>query len=516
MSVRLEVKNLCKYYGKIKVLDDVNISINSGEILGLVGANGSGKSTLMNILFGNTKIDKSSGYEGTIYLDGDEFRSKNPKHAISKGVGLIHQEFMLIPDMSVNENIRLTRESTKNKSITGVKREYSQLDSRKNKEISQEVLQKLGVDMDTSCKVVNISVNGKQFIEIAREISREDLKLLLVDEPTAVLNEEDSKKLMIILKELADSGVSVIFSSHRLNEIKEISDQVVVLRDGQVVSTYYGEDIDVNKISFDMIGENLVIRNHDKIMASNDIILKVKDFHVEMPGEELRGLDLELKKREILGVSSLSGHGKLALGYGLMGMFPSKGSITYKGQDIDVHNVQKNIKNGMYLLVDDRKHLGLLMEHSVEENIIFTSLYLNKKSKGKELNAKAKTQIEMLDIKCQSGKQKVSDLSGGNQQKVCIARANLLKPELLIVQEPTRGVDIGAKEKILDMLMEMNRENGTTIIMISSEIEEMKRMCHRIAVVNEGKISEILTDDAKEIDFVRAYTKRVGDRNETN
>lgn len=513
----LQIKNLTKYFGQNRVLNSVNLSVKKGEIYGLVGANGSGKSTLMNILFGNAVIEETGGYSGEILFEGKPLQIRRTKDAVKHGIGMIHQEFMLIPEMSVAENIKLTREHTNTALSKVFGHDFSYIERRNDAEDAQKTMEQLGFHIDCSYLVKNISVNAKQFVEIAREVNKKEVKFLILDEPTAVLNQEDAEKLLQVMRELAKRGTSILFCTHRLQEICAVCDAVTVIRDGEVVSNYRGEEMSVRKLANDMIGYDVQTVERKKKQQNEEDILEFKSFAVDMPGEALGGMDLKVHKGEILGLTSLSGHGKLAPGYGVMGMFPSAGEVLYKGKRVDVAKTGDVIRDGIFLLPDDRKNMGLLLEHSIRENIVFSGFYgknsFQKKLFGnirvrdhKAVDDYVKQQIEYLEIKCENMSQKTKELSGGNQQKVCIARATAVEPEVLFIMEPTRGVDIGAKEKILDTLVKLNEEKGTTIIVSSSELEELKRISDRIVVFCEGKISKILPPQAAEEEFALAYT----------
>lgn len=513
----LEIRNLNKYFGNVQVLHDINLQIKKGEIHGIIGPNGSGKSTFMNILFGNSVIKHSGGYEGEIIVDGNTITMDSPQKAIKCGMGMIHQEFTLLPEMSVSENIKLTRENKVKSTEKILGKDLAYIDKQKNNEDAKSILQRLGFNINPNILIKNLSVNAMQFIEIAREIDNDKLKILFLDEPTAVLNEADSNKLMKVMRELADNGITIIFISHRLHEIKEICDRVTVLRDGHVVSRYKKEEMTLKKLTHSMIGYDVIKIKRENRKFKDDNILTMKNFSVNMPGEEVRGINLDVKTGEILGVTSLSGHGKLALGYGVMGLFPSEGAVIMEGENIDVNNIRGNINKGIFLIPDDRKKMGLLMEHSVEDNIIFSGLYGRNKFLKKSMrlfNIKDKEQIndtvekyiERLDIKCLDKHQKVMQLSGGNQQKICIARALCMNPKILFLLEPTRGVDIGAKEKILDMIIKVNEKNNMTVVVISSELEELKRISDRVAVLCEGRLSNILSPHSSDEEFTLAYT----------
>lgn len=524
----IDIKKLSKKYGNNYALKDVDLEINEGEIHGLIGANGSGKSTLMNILFGNPLISESGGYSGEISICGERRRINTPLASIKSGIGMIHQEFALIGDMNVAENIKITRENLLNYTEKLMGSELAYVNDYKDHEESKDILNKLGIDIDTYVKVLNLSTNMKQFIEIAREVSKNDLKLLMLDEPTAVLNKEDSDTLLKIIKDIAKKGTSIIFVSHRLEEITEICDRVTVLRDGEVVSRYKKLEFNIEKIAEDMIGHKVVKVYNEKKGLKEENILEFQNFSVHMPGERVKDINLTVKKGEILGITSLAGHGKLGLGYGIMGVHKTEGKVNYKGSNLSLDNSKEIIQKGIYMISDDRKNLGLLMDHSVRDNIVFTALQNNNrflkripvfnlsilnKKESKEYVEKC---IDDFNIKCSSLNQNVRELSGGNQQKVCIARAIALNPEVLFVAEPTRGVDVGAKERILDMLLKINDENNTTVVIASSELEELKRVCDRVVVMYEGKIFDILDPKISDNNFALALSGEGSYKNEKN
>ncbi|KAF1085153.1 Xylose import ATP-binding protein XylG [Sporotomaculum syntrophicum] len=509
----LEIINLSKNYYGIPALKNVNLTVKAGEIHGLVGANGSGKSTLMNILFGNRIIRETGGYQGQIYHRGHLLRLNNCAEAISLGIGMVHQEFALIPELTITENIKLGREITNKLTNRLFGHKYSFVDKKLNAQSAALILNKLGLDIDVGLKVRNLSTNIKQFVEMAREIGRQDLNFLLLDEPTATLNKDDAQLLLNVLLAMSRAGVAILFVSHRLEEIKQICDRVTVFRDGEVVSRYNQGEISTTNLARDMIGHTVTKAVAPTRTVSNNPAMIFKKFSVAMPGEEIRELDLTVYEGEILGITSLSGHGKLALGYGVMGLYPAAGEVIYGKQKLHRMDSRTNILKGIYVLPDDRQGLGILPEHSVADNIIFTgnqvknlfSLRLPRPFTGFLDQQKAHRYVTQLvhdfEIKCTAITQKIKELSGGNQQKVCIARALTVNPKLLFVAEPTRGIDISAKEKILQMLIETNRSQQTTIVMASSELDELKRICDRIAVLVEGRLFKILSPDASDVEF---------------
>lgn len=518
----LEIKELSKYYGSLKVLDNINLSVKRGEIHGLIGANGSGKSTLMNVLFGNSVIRESGGFSGELQIEGRKADIKTTRDAVEYGIGMIHQEFALIPDMTIAENIKLSRENTKQVLESFIGGRLAPVDKERDRRDAAKVLQRLGFEIDVSILAGSLSTNIKQFVEIAREVDKEGLKLLFLDEPTAVLNKSDSLKLMEVLKELSAEGTAIIFVSHRLDEVCSICDRITVLRDGAVVSCTERDKFSIVGLANDMIGYDVQKAVSRRKFTADKVLMSLRGFEVDMPGESISGIDMDIHKGEIVGVTSLSGHGKLALGYGIMGLYKTRGEVLYKGRMLEVSDIKETINSGIYFLPDDRRGAGLLLEHSVGENIVFSGFHIkNLFSKrvfrglsffdSKEGNAHIEKFIKRFEIKCSSQQQKVMELSGGNQQKVCISRALTMKPEILFISEPTRGVDIGAKEKLLEMLTEINIEEGTTLVIASSELEELTRICDRIVVLFEGRVFKILEPDADEIEFALAIS---GEENE--
>lgn len=483
--------------------------------MGVVGANGSGKTTLMNVLFGNSIISETGGYTGEIYIDGEKVEIPSSADAIRLGLGMVHQEFMLIPEMSVEENVTMGKEAS---SSLFHKKNHALgwLNQTKNQAFCKKTMESLGMDIPPKTPVKFLSITLRQFVEIAREISRNPLRLLLLDEPTAALNYEDSLLLLQTLRELAGRGVSILFCSHRLQEICRICDRVIVLRDGKQVDEYTGQEMRPDRMAKAMIGHTIRTVHKTASSSSGETILQFSDYQVAMPADELRGLNLSVLRGEILGISSLSGGGKSAVGYGLMGMFPSSGRVQFHGEEISSFSATKLMRQGILLLPDDRKQQGILADKSVTDNIVFTAFHagarFQKRAAGlffvkdkKAASTYASQMISRLQIKCSSPEQPSGELSGGNQQKVCIARTSAMNPEVLFVYEPTRGVDVEAKEKILELLVRMNKEEQTTIVMISSELDELVRVCDRIAVLCEGTLSAILPPDATEEAFGLAY-----------
>jgi simple sugar transport system ATP-binding protein len=510
----LSLKHVSKEYSGNRVLKDINIELKKGEIHALIGENGAGKSTLMNILFGMPVIHTTGGFEGKIEIDGQEANIKSPHDAMKYGIGMVHQEFMLIPGFTITENIKLNREITRQNPVSTVLgKRLESMDFKAMNEDARKALDTLDMNIDEFLPVAGLPVGHMQFIEIAREIDKTGIKILVFDEPTAVLAEAEAKNLLDAIRKLSQKGIGILFISHRLDEIVDVADKVTVLRDGEHVATKDIKDTNKFEIAQLMVGRKISIDRSESINknASDEIILNIKDLNVAMPGERVKGINLEVKKGEIVGIGGLAGQGKLGLANGLMGIYPSNGDVTFNGKALSLNDPESAIKSGLAFVSEDRKGIGLLLDESIELNIVFSAMqinndFLNKlgpfrfKDSGK-IRSHADKMIKDLDIRCTSPLQKVGRLSGGNQQKVCVARALTLNPTLLMVSEPTRGIDIGAKKLVLDLLKQLNTEYGMTIVMTSSELAELRAISDRIVIVCEGKVEGVLPPDAPDAEF---------------
>ena len=509
----LSLKHVSKEYSGNKVLKDINIELKKGEIHALIGENGAGKSTLMNILFGMSVIHTTGGFEGTIEIDGKEADIKSPHDAMDYGIGMVHQEFMLIPGFTIMENIKLNREITKANLVSSVfGKRLETLDIKHMNMDTRQALDTLDMNIEEYVQVAGLPVGHMQFIEIAREIDKTGLKILVFDEPTAVLAESEAANLLKAMKKLARKGIGILFISHRLDEIIDVADVVTVLRDGEHVTTKDVKDTNKYEIAQLMVGRSITIdreegRNKNIV---DETILDIRNLHVAMPGERVKGVDLNVKKGEIVGIGGLAGQGKLGIANGIMGIFPAKGEVEFKGKKSALNDPKSAIKSGLSFVSEDRKGVGLLLDESIESNIVFSAMQINneflinagplKLKDSAKIRDHANKMIKDLDIRCTSSMQRVGSLSGGNQQKVCVARALTLSPELLLVSEPTRGIDIGAKKLVLDLLKQLNNE-GMTIIMTSSELAELRSICDRILIICEGKVEGQLPPDAADAEF---------------
>lgn len=510
----LQFKNISKSFGENQVLKDITIDIKKGEIHGLVGENGAGKSTLMNILFGMPVIESTGGFEGEMILDGEVFDPKNPMEAMDMGIGMVHQEFMLIPGFSVTENIKLNRENTNPTMLSKVLGpKLEKLDTKRMRANSVEAIKKLDMDIDEYLPVAGLPVGYMQFVEIAREIDKTNLKLLILDEPTAVLTESESKMFLDVIQRLTDLGIAMLFITHRLSEIKEITDSVTILRDGGLVKSIATKDITIIEMAKLMVGRDVKISRAQTKSTEEELetFIELKDFTVNMPGERIRGIDLDIKKGEILGIGGLAGQGKIGLANGIMGIYPTEGKILKNGKEMPLNSPRGMLEERVAFLSEDRKAVGLLLDDPIDLNIAFTTLEIQEKFikkigpirlvDKKAMKSHGKKMIEDFDIRCVGPNQNTRYLSGGNQQKVCVARALTLEPELLMVSEPTRGIDIGAKNLVLDTLVNVNKEKNTTVVITSSELAELRQIADRIIIIAEGKIQAILSPEDSDENF---------------
>ena len=518
MEYTLRVENLSKEFNGNLALNNMNFNLKKGEIHGIIGANGSGKSTFMNILFGSKNIKDTGGYEGNIFIDGKGVEINDTYGAINNGIGMVHQELALILDLDISSNVKINRENIIEK--TKIFKDFALVDQKRNHKDTEIALSKIGVNIDPTTRVRNLSTNLKQFIEIAREIDNQKLKILMLDEPTSSLNLEETKLLLSQLEELTKIGVSIIFVSHRLEEVVSICNRVTVLKDGIVVNIYNKGEYDINQLALDMIGKDIVQALRKKRNPSKENILSFKDVQMIQKDKIIKDIKLDIKKGEVLGITGLAGHGQESFGYGLMGLHKMSGEVIFKGEKLTPGDTPDLIKKGIYLLPDDRKEMSLLINNSIWENIVFESYGKQKKfvrypALGQlsplnygNINEHVDKMIEELNIKVEDRDQIIGELSGGNQQKVCIGRAITINPEILFIGEPTRGIDVYSKEIILEMLLKLNENNKTTIIISSGEISELKRVCDRIIIMYENQIFKIFEDNFDGEEFNLAISGR--------
>jgi simple sugar transport system ATP-binding protein len=510
----LRLENISKDFYGTTVLSGVNFSLGRGEILGLVGENGAGKTTLMHILFGMSDIADTGGYGGRIYVNGRPVSFKTPFDALDAGIGMVHQEFSLVPGFTACENIMLNREPSRyNPAVELFGPRLATLKRAEMWDRSAAALTKLGVNISPDTVIAEMPVAHKQFTEIAREISRDQVKILVLDEPTAVLTEGEADILLSSLKRLAAEGIGIIFISHRLQEVTEIAGKIIVLRDGRVVRDTANQNISVTDITTWMVGREVDVSGNRETRRLEGEDFRAEHLWVDMPGETVRDVSFSVKKGEIFGIGGLAGQGKLGIPNGIMGLYAAGGRVWMSGRELALGNPRSALDAGAAFVSEDRRGVGLLLDESLDWNIAFGAIqtkgqYLKTFFGGlfslrdeKAMRRLAEEYIKKLEIKCTGVKQLAKELSGGNQQKVCLSKAFALNPKLLFVSEPTRGIDVGAKKIVLDTLRYYNREKETTIIMVSSELEELRSICDRIAIVDEGRIAGVLPPDAPAAEF---------------
>lgn len=484
-QVVLEVRGIKKSFGATRALRGVDFSLRKGEIHALVGENGAGKSTLMNIIYGIFPADN-----GKIFIEGKQVQIRNPHEAQGLGIGFVHQEISLCPHVTVAENIFMS-EINNSKDLTV---DYKDLYKR-----AAEILRPLS-DIDPSKTVSELSVSNQQVVEIAKALSM-NCKILILDEPTSTLTQAESVSLFKIMKSLKEKGIGIIYISHRMGEVFRECDSVSILRDGCYIGTYNIAETNTKEVVSKMVGREI----GDMYPAKSDnpdnsqVIFEVKNFS---DGKKFNNISFVLREGEILGLAGLVGAGRSEVVQAICGLRKkTTGEVFYKGGKIEINNAKDAISNGIVYLTEDRKALGLFLELSVKNNISAMRVR-NVSRRGliyREIEDKqCNDYINMMDIKCRGVDSLISSLSGGNQQKVLISKLLTIKPKIIIMDEPTRGIDVGAKSEIHKLLRKLANE-GTGIIMISSELPEVIGMCDRVVVMHEGSLSgEAVREDLNE------------------
>lgn len=496
----LEMHDMTKTFPGVKALDNVNFKVKPGEVMALVGENGAGKSTLMKCLFGIYNPDS-----GGIFLEGEKVSFKNAKDALENGISMIHQELQPIPHRSVMENIWLGRFPTKK--VLGI----TVVDHEKMYHDTKRLLDRLHMKIDPEILVSMLSVSQIQGIEIAKAISY-NAKIIIMDEPTSSLTQHEVANLFRIIRELKEQGVSIIYISHKLDEILEISDEVTIMRDGKNIGTWPVQELTSDMIISKMVGRKLSNRFPPRENKPQDTVLKVEKFTSTDP-MSFKDISFELRRGEILGIGGLVGAQRTELVEAIFGLRSiSKGKIYINGKEVNIKSPVDAKKHKMALVTEDRRSTGVFPMLSVGENILIAAIdryVLNNlivnQEEGKKDVAKV---VDQLGIKTPSIKTQTQFLSGGNQQKVIFSRWLLTEPEILILDEPTRGIDVGAKYEIYTIISNLAKQ-GKSIIMVSSEMPELLGMSDRILVMCEGRLSGIIDGKDANQEIIMKYATQL-------
>jgi putative multiple sugar transport system ATP-binding protein len=484
MSTLLEMRQITKEFPGVKALDRVDLKVQKGEIHAVCGENGAGKSTLMKVLSG---VYPAGSFDGEITYDGQPANFRNINDSEDRGIIIIHQELALVPQLSIAENIFLGNE----RQSGGV------IDWHETNRRTEELLAKVGLQEPPTTLVDKIGVGKQQLVEIAKALSK-DVKLLILDEPTAALQENDSRKLLDLMLELKSQGVTCIIISHKLGEVRYVADTVTVIRDGTTVSTLDAKaGLSEDEIVRDMVGRDMTSRFPEHARAPGDILMEVEDWNVWHPDhaerQVIRNASFNVRAGEVVGIAGLMGSGRTELAMSVFGRSYGRnisGTVKLKGEVTDVSNVPRAIKAGISYVTEDRKSLGLVLEEPIRFNTTLANL--EAVSSSGVLNRNEETRVaeqyrEALATRTPSVFQRVVNLSGGNQQKVVLAKWLFTAPEVLILDEPTRGIDVGAKYEIYTIINDLASQ-GKGVVMISSEMPELLGMCDRIYVMNEGAL----------------------------
>ena len=477
----LEMRGVSKSFPGVKALDNVQLKLRPGKVHALMGENGAGKSTLMKCMFGIYTMD-----EGEIYIDGEKVEIHNPMDALKKGIAMVHQELQPIPARTIGENIYLGRYPMKK--VLGF---IKVVDHQKMYEDTAALLERVHMNFDPKQKEGELSVSQMQSVEIAKAISA-NCRVLILDEPTSSLTQNEVDALFRIVRELKEEGVAIVYISHKMDEILKISDEITIMRDGKYIGTWDADGLTNDFIITKMVGRELSNLYPQRNNKPGEIVFEVLDFTSINP-KSFRNVNFGVKAGEILGVAGLVGAQRTELMEGLFGIRShTKGKILYKGKELHISRPKDAIDQGIAMLTEDRRGTGILGVLSVADNISVASLkkYLkhNLYIDDGKVEQLVKDNVEKMNIKTPSSKTQIQSLSGGNQQKVLVGRWLANDPEVLILDEPTRGIDVGAKYEIYCIIEELARE-GRAIIMISSEMDELIGMSDRIMVMCDGRVT---------------------------
>ena len=482
---KLELKGICKSFPGVKALDNVQLSVRPGTVHALMGENGAGKSTLMKCLFGIYKMDA-----GEIYLDGEKIDIKDPDDAMSKGIAMVHQELQPVLARSVGENLFLGRFPTKNYGPLKV------IDHKKMYEHTKMWLDEVGMDFDPKAQLGSLSIGQMQSVEIAKAVSHQ-AKVVIFDEPTSSLSDKEVDALFRIMNDLRSKGVAMIYISHKMDEIKRIADDITVMRDGGYVGTWPAAEMTTEQIIAKMVGRELTNVYPDKDNEIGDVVLEVKDLCSIHP-KSFQHVSFKLRKGEILGFGGLVGAQRTELMEGIFGIRGvASGEVYMHGKKVNIKHPIDAMNAGIGLITEDRRGNGIFGCLSIKDNV-GVSVY-NKYLKAgfvldhKKINTVVDDSIKKLRIKTPSMKEHIANLSGGNQQKVIVSRWLANDPDVLIMDEPTRGIDVGAKHEIYEIMNDLAKQ-GKAIIMISSEMAELLGMSDRVCVMCNGRLTGEITE----------------------
>lgn len=478
-EIILQMKDICKSFPGVKALDGACLNAYKGRVMALMGENGAGKSTLMKIMTGIYTKDS-----GTIFYRGNEVAFKGTKDSQESGIAIIHQELNLIQHMNITENIFLGRELTNS---------FGKIDWALMHEEARSILSLLNVEDSEKTLIKDLTIGKMQMVEIAKALSQ-NAKLIVMDEPTDALTDKETESLFKVIKKLTSEGKSIIYISHRLKEIPAICDDITILRDGRFISEAEVKDIDENYIIEKMVGRTLSEQFPNVSVTPGAEVLRVENLY----GKYVKNSSFTLKQGEILGIAGLMGAGRSELVKTIYGYYKKfSGKVFIEGKEVFIDSPESGVNHGIAYVSEDRKGDGLVLGLSVKENMTLSSLKFFSSRLGLNKNAENKSvdeYIRKFGVKTPSPNQIIKNLSGGNQQKVAIAKALLTNPKILILDEPTRGVDVGAKKEIYDVINELKKK-GLSIIMISSEMPEVMGLSDRIMVIHEHKISGTLSKD---------------------
>ncbi|AEI94171.1 multiple monosaccharide ABC transporter ATP-binding protein [Roseobacter litoralis] len=496
MTTLLEMREITKTFPGVRALDNVSFSVKEGEIHALVGENGAGKSTLMKVLSG---VYPHGDYQGEIVYDGENMTFGGISDSERHGIIIIHQELALIPLLSIAENIFLGNE----RATSGI------ISWQETNRRAGDLLKKVGLSDAPQTPVDRIGVGKQQLVEIAKALSKE-VRLLILDEPTAALSESDSQTLLDLILELKEQGVTSIIISHKLNEVRRVADTITVLRDGATVGTRdaRAEKITEDQIVRDMVGRSMENRYPARARNAGDVLFEVENWSVTHPEhaerQVVKDVSFNVRAGEVVGIAGLMGAGRTELAMSLFGRSYGRnatGTVRINGKEINTSTVIRAIHEGLAYVTEDRKALGLVLDETIRKNITLSNLPAV--SNTGVLNARAETQVAetyrtAMNIRTPSVFQKVMNLSGGNQQKVVLSKWLFSEPRVLILDEPTRGIDVGAKFEIYGIINDLSQQ-GKGVVMISSEMPELLGMCDRIYVMNEGAfVGELSAEDASQ------------------